>query len=111
MLVNGVRVVLISDLHGCELGENNQRLIEKIMEQEADIICLAGDMFSEPSDLGQFLSLLTELVKFAPTFISYGNTEKAFEQQWGNYWVHDAEQSGAIVLDESFADVEIAGQK
>ena len=109
--VNGVRIVLISDLHGCEFGEDNQRLIEGIAEQEADMICLAGDMFSEPSDMGQFLSLVTELVKLAPTFISYGNTEKAFEQQWGNYWVHDAERLGAIVLDESFVDVEIGGQK
>lgn len=43
-LVSNQRFVLLTDLHGCKHGENNQKLLKMIEEAGPDYICVAGDM-------------------------------------------------------------------
>lgn len=110
----GVRIVLISDLHGQKFGENNSRLIKKIAEQRPDLICVAGDMFdvsSADEEMYDYITLLSELVKLAPTFVSYGNAEKAFEEENDTRWVEYATEVGATVLEEAYADLIVDGQQ
>lgn len=109
----GVQIALISDLHGRALGENNEKLVRKIAGQEPDLICVVGDMFeAEASDdeIADFAALLCELVKIAPTFVSYGNTEKAYEAANGAQWRQSVENAGATVLEKDYVDLEINGQ-
>ena len=46
-----IRAVVISDLHDHEFGENNEKLAEKIKEQEPDLILMDGDMLNEDSGM------------------------------------------------------------
>lgn len=109
----GMQIALISDLHGREFGEGNEKLVRKIAGQEPDLICVVGDMFeAEASDdeIADFAALLCELVKIAPTFVSYGNTEKAYEAANGAQWRQIVEDTGATILEENYVDLEIKGQ-
>ena len=39
-----IRLVLLTDLHACEHGPGNSRLLDKIQQLSPDFICIAGDM-------------------------------------------------------------------
>lgn len=45
-----VRLVLISDLHSCRYGKDQQNLIRAVREQQPDLVLLAGDIFDEQRD-------------------------------------------------------------
>ena len=42
-----VRIALITDLHSCKYGKNQETLIHAIDEQQPDIIALCGDIFDD----------------------------------------------------------------
>ena len=109
----GVQIALISDLHGREFGEDNKKLVRKIAGQAPDLICVVGDMFeadASEDEIADFAALLRELVEIAPVFVSYGNTEIAYEAANGAQWRQAAENAGATVLEEDYVDLEINGQ-
>ena len=71
------RIVLISDLHNKEFGENNIRLINKIKEQNPDFIVVAGDMIQKhEQDISVAYNLLTEIAEFTDVYYGLGNHEK-----------------------------------
>lgn len=74
---NMVRIIQISDLHGCSYGEENQKLLSRIEKLAPDVILCTGDMFdSETKDsVETVVSLCTGLAKVAPTYYVYGNNE------------------------------------
>lgn len=73
---NTVRIIQISDLHNCEYGANNQRLIERIQKLEPDIIICTGDIVeSAKSDISRIEHIGKELSKVAPLYFIYGNNE------------------------------------
>lgn len=47
--VDPVRAVVISDLHEHEFGKDNVKLVEKIREQNPDIILMVGDFVNQDS--------------------------------------------------------------
>lgn len=49
---NDINIVLLSDIHAGTAVQEHQfdRMLEKVNELNADIICLAGDIFDESSD-------------------------------------------------------------
>lgn len=109
----GVQIALISDLHGQEFGEGNERLVRKLAQQEPDLICVVGDMFeanASEDEIAAFAALLRELVEIAPVFVSYGNTEIAYEAANGPRWRQIAENAGTTVLEEDYVDLEINGK-
>lgn len=75
-LVSDQRVVLLTDLHGCKHGENNQKLIKMIKESEPDHICIAGDMTIKrkpiPKDV---VELMRILCTFCHVYYAPGNHE------------------------------------
>lgn len=108
------RVVVISDLHGKEYGRDNRQLLTKISEQNPDAIFVVGDMLSDSDAKNGFSktkNLLIELLDIAPVYFSYGNQEKEFSGDIINGFVKTITESGIIVLDDSFVDCEINGQK
>ena len=73
------RVVVISDLHGKEYGEDNRLLLTKISEQKPDAIFVVGDMLDDSDAETGFTKttkLLIELLDVAPVYFSYGNQER-----------------------------------
>lgn len=73
---NKIRIIQISDLHSCEYGEDNAKLIDRVTKLEPDIILLTGDCLdAERGNEEQTVALCAEIAKIAPTFFIYGNNE------------------------------------
>ena len=113
-LLGSARVVVISDLHGKEYGRDNKRLLAKISEQTPDAIFVVGDMLDDndaENDFSKTTKLFVELLEIAPVYFSYGNQEKEFSEDILDGFVNTITEKGIIVLDDSFVDCEIGGQK
>lgn len=77
---NSIKIVQISDLHDAEFGENNSELINKIIEQNPDLIVATGDMFdSARTDINKTYDLFLKLNENSKCSIIYipGNHEIA----------------------------------
>ena len=111
-LESPVRLVLISDLHGKSFGKDNARLIAKIQEQTPDAIFLVGDMLdkkADEADVQSLLALTEKLLKIAPVFFSMGNHEQVYLKTDVTLLDRVA-QTGAVVVNDSYVDVTVAGQ-
>ena len=113
-LSGSVKVVVISDLHGKEYGKDNSRLLDKIGEQKPDAIFVVGDMLKDrdvKNGFSETKELLGELSDIAPVYFSYGNQEKEYSDDIITDFQNAITKAGIIVLDDTFADCEIGGQK
>lgn len=71
-----IRLVVLSDLHNAEFGENNIELVEKIRKLSPDLILMAGDMVDKnSSNTDIVVSLCKQLVEIAPIYYGLGNHE------------------------------------
>ena len=70
-----LRIVVIADLHSVYYGENQQQLIEKIKEQQPDLIALPGDIFDDHTAEDGAVALLDGMQGIAPTYYVTGNHE------------------------------------
>ena len=73
----GVRMILLADLHGISYGKDNIRLTETIRKLAPDVILSAGDMAvrTETDTLVTACKLLTELAGDFPVYYALGNHE------------------------------------
>ncbi|MCR5488270.1 MAG: metallophosphoesterase [Lachnospiraceae bacterium] len=73
-----LRFVMISDLHNCEYGRGNCRLLAVIQEIAPAAVLIAGDLIeaSPRADEGPAMALLYELSKRFPVYYGVGNHEK-----------------------------------
>ena len=109
---NALRIVQITDLHNSQFGDHNELLITKVKEQSPDLILLTGDLLnSNEQDTSIVLDLIGEMSKIAPTYASYGNHEKQHEKNFSTDLTVLFEQAGAKMLEFSYEDIEIKGQK
>ena len=109
---NKFRIIQITDLHNSKFGKFNESLIEKVAAEYPDLILLTGDLLnSDEQDTSIALELISELSKIAPTYASYGNHEKEYEKNYGTNLTTAFEQAGAKVLEFSYEDIEVNGQK
>lgn len=105
-----IRAVVISDLHDHEFGEDNQKLAEKIKEQDPDLILMDGDMLNGNSgDAHVPLDLLQQLAGTAPVYYSIGNHEENYIENGHPELIEELEAAGAVVLDKTYVDTEVNG--
>ena len=107
-----VRIILLSDLHGKSFGRENSRLIAKIEEQTPDVIFLDGDMIdrsADSADVQELLRLIKRLHEITPVYFAPGNPELEYMQTDTSLLTQVAE-AGAVVVNDSYADVTLAGQ-
>ena len=74
----GKTIVLLTDLHNKEFGEENSRLLETVRKVKPDAVLFGGDgMVAKRgnSDVRIPLALLTELAKEFPVYCGNGNHE------------------------------------
>lgn len=103
-------VVVLSDLHDHEFGEENEKLVKKIKEQEPDLILLDGDILNEDSENADVpCALIRKLKDVAPVYFSLGNHEVSYMENGHTDLVGQLESEGAVVLDESYEDIEVNG--
>lgn len=110
-LEENIRIVLITDLHNVEFGDNNHNLITPIKIAEPDIICMAGDMLNGDETKTDIIeNLIRQCVEIAPVYYSYGNHEVEYEEYCDTQLRPVLEQAGAVVLEQEYIDVLINGQ-
>lgn len=76
---DGCVIVQISDLHGAEFGEDNEKLLAQIREARPDYIFLTGDLQDQyrRTPRGYSVALGRALAEIAPVFFITGNHEWA----------------------------------
>ena len=74
---DGLRIVHLSDNHGKEFGENNEKLLQAVAQLEPDLIALTGDLIDQESQLAMVPALAKGLAAIAPTYYVTGNHEWA----------------------------------
>lgn len=109
-----IKIALLADLHNCEFGRKNRKLIQAIAEEEPDLILIAGDMVNcTDPDVSVAVELCRQLVEVAPVYYCYGNHEGIL--------MHDGldgvkipideyvEETGAVFFRRSFYHIEVNG--
>ena len=71
----GVRIVLVTDLHSCFYGRGQHRLISMIDKEKPDIVLLGGDIFDDKLSDDNAKLLLEDLVTKYPCYYVSGNHE------------------------------------
>ena len=105
---SSVRLAIISDLHGRELGKNNKKLLSKIEDQNPDLILMVGDIISSSQSAKEqtdyLKHLISNLTEIAPVYFSLGNHDKYLPQIESI-----VNSAGAVFLDESHTEIQVNG--
>ena len=73
---DNIRIVVVSDIHNREYGENNKTLISDIRDLEPDLILFPGDMvIRDVDDYQPMLDLVSALTEISPCYGVLGNHE------------------------------------
>lgn len=70
-----VRLALVTDLHSCKYGENQQELIRAVEEAEPDMVLLGGDIFDDQLPLRNTEVFLQAIAARYPCYYVAGNHE------------------------------------
>jgi predicted MPP superfamily phosphohydrolase len=110
---NHTRIVLLTDLHLKEYGEDNCQLVDEIKRLNPDIIAMAGDMVDmDETDYTVVLTLCRQLVDVAPVYFSYGNHEKEVIRVKQTSTINvDLEKMGVHVLHNQYESAEFNGNR
>ena len=107
-----IRVVQITDLHNSVFGEKNAELIDLVSEQSPDLIIITGDLLnSNETKTDIAVEVMVDLCQIAPVYVSMGNHEVEYQQNYGTDIVQLYADAGAVVLDRQYQDLEVNGQK
>lgn len=107
-----VRIVLVSDLHDHEFGQQNEKLIREIEAQKPDLIVLDGDMLNDNSpDSHVPVDLVSGLQGIAPVYYALGNHERSYMQAGHPELLSELEAAGAIIMSHNVEDLEIRGNR
>lgn len=70
-----VRLALVTDLHSCKYGENQQELIRAVEEAEPDMVLLGGDIFDDQLPPENTEVFLQSIAARYPCYYVAGNHE------------------------------------
>lgn len=111
LITEEIQMVVLADLHNHEFGIENQKLLEEVERQNPDVIFCVGDLLNgDEKDTHVVETLLKGLCQIAPVYVSYGNHEVQYEENFGVELRPVFESCGATVLEYDFEEVEIRGQ-
>ena len=111
-LEGSFRLLFLSDLHGREFGTGNSRLLEKMKAEAPDLICFVGDIFNqdaEEAEIAAMCRLIRAAGDIAPVYFGMGNHEQSYVKTHGNALLERITETGAVLLDNEFLDLEING--
>ena len=105
----GYRIAVISDLHGKEFGEGNEKLLDYVRDLEPDCIAVVGDLLHEAAQLDMVPAVARGLAAIAPTYYVTGNHE------WAAGVVPELEEMletyGVTVLSNEYVMLERGGDR
>lgn len=103
-LSTSLRIVAVSDQHNKEFGENNSSLVEKIKEQNPDLIAVCGDMVTRGNtDDSVMKTFLSQVSQIAPTYCVLGNHELSMADEVD--FVTEYNSTGAKLLDNELVEI------
>lgn len=111
-LTSPARVVVISDLHSREYGEDNSALLALIAAQHPDAVFAVGDMINrsaDEEDILQFLDLLVKLQEIAPVYYSPGNHESDYMTDRDSGLLGRVSATGVTVLLDEYVETQLGG--
>lgn len=110
-LEHGVRIVLLSDMHSRQFGDDNRELLETVTGQAPDAICFVGDIMDYASgDLTAAESVIRKLSKIAPVYVCIGNNEYEYINSTGTDVIAAYKRAGALVAEGVSFDTKLNGQ-
>lgn len=105
---DGMRVVVVSDVHGKQFGSGNARLLKAVEELRPDLIAITGDLVESRAQLSMVPALARGLADIAPTYYVTGNHE------WAARVVPDVlkllQENGVVTLSNETLTLEKGGQ-
>lgn len=106
-----IRILQLTDLHNSEFGEDNQELIDRIASQSPDLILLTGDLLNSGEPVTEIATnLISSLCEIAPVYLSLGNHEIEYQDNFGTDVTQLYQAAGAIVLEHQYRDITVKGQ-
>ncbi|WP_018590326.1 metallophosphoesterase [Terrisporobacter glycolicus] len=109
---NSANIIIISDLHDNQLGENNRELMYKIEQLSPDIILVVGDVVNSNSkDSKIATNLMKQLCKNHKVFYSLGNTDIDYIESRSSDLIKELKDIGVTILDNEYEDIDLNGNK
>ena len=107
---DGCRIVVLSDLHGAEFGENNDALFAAVDAESPDFIVYLGDLEDRyrGTTAGYAESVASRLAAIAPTYYVTGNHEWAIGEV--PQLKERLTENGMTVLSNQFLTLERNGE-
>lgn len=101
------RIIQLSDLHESTFGQNQSKLIKKIVQENPNIIVITGDLISAGSyAFESTLTLLRQLLKIAPTYYSLGNHEVFMTYRPDEAaFFETVKELGVVILDNQITQI------
>lgn len=107
-----IRIVHLSDLHNAQFGENNEDLLALVRQQQPDLILFTGDLVTgRVKETHVAMDLVKNLAQIAPIYVSAGNHEQQHQSNFGSDVLAMLEHRGAGVMEYTYEDVTVKGQK
>ena len=107
-VTEAIDLLVIADLHDHEFSSGNTRLVQKIQEQNPDVILLAGDFLNGTSaDSHVPVQLIDKLSQDFPVYFSLGNHEIDYMNAGHPELIEELEDAGAVVLEKEYEDIEL----
>lgn len=80
--------IFLSDLHNMSYGQNNEKLLQEIRNENPEVVFIAGDMLTAEKEpqMDAAIALMDELTKQYPVYYANGNHEhrmKVFPEKYG----------------------------
>lgn len=99
---DGCRILHISDLHNCILGDKQKRLIQLSRQQKPDYVFITGDMIDQYHEgMEHACTYIRGLVEFAPVFCVTGNHEWEANKKREEFFDF-LQQEGVRILQDEF---------
>ena len=103
-----INLIIISDLHDNELGENNINLVEKIKSKSPDMVLVVGDMVNDNSyNSNIVVDFLKQISLTIPVYYSLGNTEEDYIKANTSDLIQELKDINVTVLNNEYKDVKI----
>ncbi|MDR0320629.1 MAG: metallophosphoesterase [Treponema sp.] len=106
---SAIKIVLVSDLHSTTYGRNQIRLINKIKQQNPDLILLSGDIFDSVLPMTGTKPFLSGVSGIAPIYYVTGNHE--YRGRKIQKIREQLEYYGVIILSDKYTEIEINKNK
>lgn len=107
--IENLRILLVTDLHLKEYGENNEILIEQMKNLEPDMIAVVGDLVIHNNrNFDNAISFLDQAAEIAPTYFSAGNHEWTLLHHYKHYdFLRALNNCKATYLDDQMMEIMI----